>query len=406
MNKKPLKKNEIIDLLKKIKPFNTESEIIDLFESEDRFLSRSVKSKINLPPFNNSAVDGYALHDDDVGKIIKYKISNRITAGEDREIICNKKETSRIFTGAKMPTNSTTVVMQENVKKKNNNIEIIKQPLLGENCRFAGEDIPKEYQVCEKGQKITSKNISLLAAIGKRSIEVKKKLLVGYFTSGNELLNPSENLSGAKINNSNQYALHALLNKKYLDSNYLGNLKDTKDEIKKLFMKHLYNYSVIITSGGASVGEEDYLINIIKENGELIFWKTAIKPGRPLAIGKIQNTFFICLPGNPVSVYLLYGMLIKSFLEYLCSSNMKMPPHYVATVNFSMRKKTERLEWLRVNIDKNCKHKILVNKYSKQGSGMISSIAFTDGIIEIPEDVSQINKGDKFSFFLFSDLLN
>ena len=179
----------------------------------------------------------------------------------------------------------------------------------------------------------------MLAAVGKNSIQVKKKLRVGYFTSGNELLNPSENLSGSKINNSNQYALHALLNKPYLDANYLGVLKDSKDKILNLLIKYARNYSVIITTGGASVGEEDHLIDLIKENGELFFWKTAIKPGRPLAVGIIKNAIIICLPGNPVSVCLLYGMLIKSFLEQLCGSKMIMPIHYSATVNFSMKKR-------------------------------------------------------------------
>jgi molybdopterin molybdotransferase len=245
-----------------------------------------------------------------------------------------------------------------------------------------------------------------LAAVGKNSIQVKKKLRIGYFTSGNELLSPSENLSGSKINNSNQYALHSLLNKNYLDANYLGVLVDSKKKIINLLFEHAKHYSVIITTGGASVGEEDHLIDLIKENGELLFWKTAIKPGRPLAVGKIDNTIIICFPGNPVSVYLLYGMLIKSFLEKLCGSEMVMPTHYSATVNFSMSKKTERLEWLRVNIDKKCNDKIFVNKYPKQGSGMISSIAYADGIIEIPEEISQINKGDKFRLYLFSDLFD
>ena len=154
------------------------------------------------------------------------------------------------------------------------------------------------------------------------------------------------------------------------------------------------------------MGEEDHLIDLVKENGELFFWQTAIKPGRPLAVGKINNTIIICLPGNPVSVYLLYGMLIKSFLERLCGAEMIVPTYYIATVNFSMRKKTERLEWLRVNIDKKYNDIISVNKYPKQGSGMISSIAYSDGIIEIPEDVSQINKGDKFKFYLFNDLFD
>ena len=200
--------------------------------------------------------------------------------------------------------------------------------------------------------------------------------------------------------------MKALLNKTYLDANYLGVLKDSKEKILNLLFKHIKNYSVIITTGGASVGEEDHLIDLIKENGELFFWKTAIKPGRPLAVGTINNSIIICLPGNPVSVYLLYGMLIKSFLERLCGSTMVLPINYRATVNFSMKKKTERLEWLRVNIDSKYNNKIFVDKYPKQGSGMISSIAYSDGIIEIPENVSKISKGDQFELYLFSDLFN
>ncbi len=404
MNDKPLTKKEVINLLKNYKTNNLETEFINLFDAEDRFLAKPITSTINLPPFNNSAVDGYALYDDDVGKTSNLKISCRIAAGDDKKFILNQGKVARIFTGAKMPYNSSTVVMQENVEEEDNYIKIIKQSSLGENCRLAGEDVRKAQQIFKAGKKISSQNISLLAAVGKNSIQVKKKLRVGYFTSGNELLNPSESLSGSKINNSNQYALHFLLNKDYLDANYLGVLEDSKEKILSLLSKHVKKYSVIITTGGASVGEEDHLIDIIKENGELLFWKTAIKPGRPLAVGKIDNTIIICLPGNPVSVYLLYGMLIKSFLEQLCGSTMVMPNHYSATVNFSMRKKTERLEWLRVNIDKKYKDKIFVNKYPKQGSGMISSIAFTDGIIEIPEEVSQITTGDQYKLYLFSDL--
>ena len=404
MNDKPLTKKEVIELLKNYKTTDLETEFINLFDAEHRFLAKSITSSINLPPFNNSAVDGYALYDDDIGTTSILKVSSRIAAGDDKKVILNKGKVARIFTGAKMPSNSSTVIMQENVEEKDNHIKIIKQLSLGENCRLAGEDVTKAQQIFKAGKKISSQNISLLAAVGKNSIHVKKKLRVGYFTSGNELLNPSENLSGSKINNSNQYALHFLLNKNYLDANYLGVLKDSKEKILSLLSRHVNNYSVIITTGGASVGEEDHLIDIIKEKGELLFWKTAIKPGRPLAVGKIYNTIIICLPGNPVSVYLLYGMLIKSFLEYLCGSKLETLNSYCATVNFSMRKKTERLEWLRVNIDKNCKDNILVNKYPKQGSGMISSIAFAEGIIEIPEEVSQITKGDQYKFYLFSDM--
>ena len=406
MNNKPLTKKEVINLLNKCNNIDLKTEYINLIDSENRFLAKPIKSLINVPPFNNSAVDGYALHDKDVGKTNIFKISSRLAAGNDRKIVLNRGQVTRIFTGAKMPSNSSTVVMQENVVAKNNCITILKHPHLGDNCRLAGEDVIKSKKIFNVGTKINSQNISLLAAVGKSKVQVKKKLRIGYFTSGNELLNPSENLSGSKINNSNQYALHALLNKTYLDANYLGVLKDSKEKILNLLFKHVKNYSVIITTGGASVGEEDYLIDLIKENGELFFWKTAIKPGRPLAVGTINNSIIICLTGNPVSVYLLYGMLIKSFLERLCGSTMVLPIHYRATVNFSMKKKTERLEWLRVNIDSKYNNKIFVNKYPKQGSGMISSIAYSDGIIEIPENVSQISKGDQFELYLFSDLFD
>ena len=156
---------------------------------------------------------------------------------------------------------------------------------------------------------INIKNINLVAAIGKQSILVEKKIKVGFFTSGNELMKPTENLKGSEINNSNYYSLSALLKKTYIDSKYLGILKDDKNIIAKKFLKNIDKYNIIITTGGASVGDEDHLINVIKELGNLYFWKTAIKPGRPLAFGKIKNTIIICLPGNPVSVHLLYGMI-------------------------------------------------------------------------------------------------
>ena len=149
------------------------------------------------------------------------------------------------------------------------------------------------------------------------------------------------------------------------------------------------------------MGEEDHLVHVVNDKGKIFFWKTAIKPGRPLAIGKIEKTMIICLPGNPVSVHLLYGMIIKPFIEFLCGSTLRIPKCFKATVNFSMKKKTGRLEWLRVILDANNSEKIYVDKYPKQGSGMISSIVFSDGIIEIPENISQINKGDKFDIYLF-----
>ena len=406
MNKHPLTKNEVINLLKKISIENLESEKVELLLAEGRILSSDIISSINLPPFNNSAVDGYAVHNDNLHDSMKLKCTQRIAAGDQTEIFLKTNEVARIFTGARMPNNCNTVIMQENAIIDGDYISMSKIPQLGENCRLKGEDVSKGDKILQCGEKIDSTNINLIAAVGKKYVEVKKKLKVGYFTSGNELTEPSEKLEGSKINNSNRYSLQSLLNDSYIVANYLGILADSKDKIIESLTEKINDYSVLITTGGASVGEEDHLIDVIKEKGRIYFWKTAIKPGRPLAIGQINETIIVCLPGNPVSVHLLYGMIIKPFLEFLCGSKMNKPQSFKAIVNFSMKKKTKRLEWIRVTLDQNNLETIYVNKYQKQGSGMISSIAFSDGIIEIPESVSKINRGDKFDFYLFDQLFN
>ena len=339
MNKYPLTKNEIFNLLKKIPKINLETEKIELLKVQGRILSTDIVSAINLPPFNNSAVDGYAVHKNNLKTFGKLKCNQRIVAGDKTKISLKVSEVARIFTGARMPKNSDTVVMQENVTIDGEYIVINKSPKLGENCRLAGEDISKGRMIIKSGEKIDSTNLNLLAAIGKKHVEVKKKLKIGYYASGNELKDPSEKLEGSEINNSNRYSLHSLLKENYVKSNFLGILKDSKEKIIKSFNKNINNYHILITTGGASVGEEDYLIDIIKGKGKIFFWKTAIKPGRPLAIGKINKTIIICLPGNPVSVHLLFAMIIKPFIEFLCGSKMNVPKSCKAIVNFSMKKK-------------------------------------------------------------------
>ena len=406
MNKAPLKKLTIYNLLKKIKISNLGEENISLDKSLGRYLNVDLRSKINLPPFNNSAVDGYALLKNDIlNKNKKLIVNQRLAAGDDNSNILGRGEAARIFTGAQMPLNSKTVVMQENVNVDINQISIIKMPRYGENCRLAGEDIIKGKKIFSKGEKITSTNINLIAAIGKKNIIVKKKLKIGFYTNGDELREPSENLKGSEINNSNSYSLKALLNKPYIESAYLGVLRDRQQIIEKHLLKNVNKFNVIITAGGASVGEEDHLIKTINKLGKLFFWKTAIKPGRPLAIGKIKNTIVICLPGNPVSVHLLYAMIVAPFLKCLCNGKFIVPKGILAKTDFTMRKKNNRLEWLRVNINKKEKN-LVVSKYKKQGSGMISSMVFSDGILEIPEDINLISKNDYFNFYSFEHLFD
>ena len=405
-NKNPLTKDKILKLLRKGIKLKLGTELIALEKSLNRFLAKDLVSKLYLPPFNNSAVDGYALLKSNLNNNSNILINNkRIVAGDIQNIYLKKNTVSRIFTGAKMPLNSKTVVMQENVKLFNNKLKINKLPKYGENCRLKGEDIKKGQKILEKGEKIKVNNINLIAAIGKKKIIVNKKIKIGYYTSGNELQKPTENLKGSEINNSNFYSLHALLNQAYIKQKFLGNLKDNKKLVISSLLKNTKKFDIIITTGGASVGEEDHLIDAVNQIGKVYFWKTAIKPGRPLAIGKINKTIIICLPGNPVSVHLLYGMLIKPLIEYICSGKLNLPKSTKVKVNFSMKKKNKRLEWLRVMVQKN-KDELIVNKFPKQGSGMISSIAYSDGIIEIPEKVSFISKGEYYPFYFYKDIFD
>ena len=403
MNKKPLYLKQILNFIKRRSSVINKTEIVNLLDAEDKILAENIYSKINLPPFKNSAVDGYALLKKDLNKTPKKINQNRVAAGDTTTHKIKEGEVIRIFTGAKMPSNSDTVVMQENTEISDNKLSLLKVPVYGDNCRHKGEDIYKGSLVLKKGTKIDTKNLNLIAAIGYSKIKVYAKIKIGFYTSGNELVKPTTKLKNSKINNSNFYLLNSLLNKNYITKKFLGNLPDNANKIQKNLLKEVSKYNIIITTGGASVGDEDHLIDTLKNNGEIFFWRAAIKPGRPIAIGKIKKTYIVCLPGNPVSVQLLFVFIVKPLIYKLIGSLIiNVQPEKIAT-NFSMIKKTKRLEWLRVS-KKLIKDKYVLLKHPKQGSGMITSISYSDGVVEIPEDVSIISKGDVFDYYDFDKL--
>ena len=403
MNKKPLYLRQIIDFIEKRSSIISKTEIINLLEAEDKILAENIYSKINLPPFNNSAVDGYALIKKDLNKSQKKINESRVAAGDTRTHKIKEGEVIRIFTGAKMPSNSNTVVMQENTKIIDDKLFLVKVPSYGDNCRYKGEDVSKESLVLKKGSKIDTKNLNLIAAIGYNKVKVYCKIKVGFYTSGNELVKPTTKLKNSKINNSNYYLLNSLLNKNYITKKFLGNLPDNANNIKNKLLSEVSKFNIIITTGGASVGDEDHLINTLKNNGKIFFWRAAIKPGRPIAIGMIKNTYIVCLPGNPVSVQLLFAFIVKPLIFKLIGSPIINIKSEKIKTNFSMVKKTKRLEWLRVS-KKLIKNEYVIIKHPKQGSGMISSISYSDGVVEIPEDISVIKKGDVFDYYDFDKL--
>tara|TARA_Y100000590_G_scaffold335950_1_gene382480 strand:+ start:4564 stop:5781 length:1218 start_codon:yes stop_codon:yes gene_type:complete len=403
MNKKPVTKREIIHFFKKQKKIIKKTELLDIKNCKDRILAQDLISTINLPPFNNSAVDGYAILSSEINNKSFLIGDNRIAAGDNKNIKIKKGQAIRIFTGAKMPINSSTVIMQENINVFNNKIIVKKKPSKGQNTRLKGEDIKKNKKILKKGTRIDTNYINLIAAIGFRKIKVFKKIKIGFFTSGDELRKPIKHLKGSEINNSNYYSLNSLLNLNLINSQYCGNLRDNFKYVEKKIKKTSARFDLIVTAGGASVGDEDHLIKVINKIGKIFFWKAAIKPGRPIAFGKVNKCFILCLPGNPVSVQLLYALLVKPFIFYLSGSDILLPKAEKIKVNFKMQKKTNRMEWLRV-IKKKKNFDFVAEKYNKQGSGMISSMAYSDGIIEIPEEVKKIEYGQIYDYYDFKIL--
>jgi len=404
MNNKPLTKKEVVKIFKSIEKLRKSIVNIDIENSNKRILAEDIISSINVPPFKNSAVDGYAIMNSDINYNGKFRIIEKVLAGDSKDIRIKSGEAIRVFTGARLPENADTIVMQENALEENSYVTFLKNPKKNENCRLAGEDIMKNQLVFKKGTIIELNNQSILASIGLNKIKIFKKLSIGFFTSGNELKNPTKKLFGSHIYNSNRYALFSLISQSGFDATYIGTLKDNFEYIESSIIKAIKNFDIIITAGGASVGDEDHLVKIINKIGKLIFWKVAIKPGRPISFGFIKQKPIICLPGNPVSVFLLFSMLIKPFLYQLSGAKWNEPKSVPAKINFSMKKKTARMEWLRVIIDKKVSNELVVSKYPKQGSGIISSIAFSDGIIEIPENQTELKPGDVFKFYSVDSL--
>ena len=234
MNTKPLYLKQILNFIKKRKSVINKIEVINLLDAEDKILAENIYSKINLPPFKNSAVDGYALLKKDLNKTPKKINQNRVAAGDAASHKIKDGEVIRIFTGAKMPSNSDTVVMQENTEISDNKLSLLKVPVYGDNCRHKGEDIHKGSLVLKKGTKIDTKNLNLISAIGYSKIKVYVKIKIGFYTSGNELVKPTTKLKNSKINNSNFYLLNSLLNKNYITKKFLGNLPDNANKINTI----------------------------------------------------------------------------------------------------------------------------------------------------------------------------
>ena len=309
------------------------------------------------------------------------------------------------FTGAKVPEGADTVIMQEDCYTTDNQI-VLKPGIFKEaNIRKKGEDIKYGKKILLKGSKLKAQDIALIASIGIKEIDVFEKLTVGIFTTGNELYEPGTKTSNSGIYDSNRYCLKNLLETINCSVKDYGIKKDNEKLIKNTLKKISKECDLIITTGGMSVGEEDYVRKVLEKNGSLNFWNIAIKPGRPVALGNIFKKPFIGLPGNPVSVMITFLKIALPTINKLSGFSSPKEKNFIVITDFNFKKKSGRKEFLRVTISKNLNGQIKIKNYPKSGSGVFTSMVETDGLIELPEKLTYLKKGTKIRFVPYSEML-
>ena len=420
-----MKKNKknTIKLNKKLTDFRTakmaimkkarlivKTEYIEIDSCVGRILAEDVKSKINVPPSDNSAVDGYGFNYLNSLKNKSLKIIGSSKPGEPFLQKLMPNTTVRVFTGApllknKSSCNIDTVIMTEDCIIVGDKVFFKRLLKKGSNIRLKSEDIRKGNIVMSKGIKIRPYDVGYLASVGIKKLKVYKKINVGVFSTGNEIKKEGIKKNDFKIFDSNKLNLLSLLDRIGCHVQDLGIIKDDLNQTHKKLLESTNNCDLIITSGGVAASETDQIIKTINEIGEIFVWKLAIKPGRPIAFGKIKSKFFFGLPGNPVAVLVTFFMIIVDFI-YTISGRTKLPIKYnLLESNFNFKKKIGRTEWLRGSI-KEYKNKLKVSKFNNEGSGILTSIAKTDGIIELNEKTEFVTKGEMLKFYKYEDFLN
>tara|TARA_B100000676_G_scaffold36232_1_gene34203 strand:- start:425 stop:1639 length:1215 start_codon:yes stop_codon:yes gene_type:complete len=396
--------DEAISTLLYSLPAIEEIEPTPLAECLGRVLAEDFTAPLDVPPHTNSAMDGYALRSEDVKFLpATLNISQRIIAGSVGTRL-ESGEAARIFTGAPLPEGADCVAMQENCRVNVNKVEILKAANPGENLRLMGEDIKKGSIMLESGVRLTPQDLGLVASVGRSTLDTRRRLKVALITTGNELIEPGKELLPGQIYNSNYYALSPLLRQMGCDIVKSGIVDDSFEKTKNTLEQIAENVDCVITTGGVSVGEEDHVKAAVEENGYLDLWKLAIKPGKPFASGKIMGKQFFGLPGNPVSAFITFLLLVKPCLLSMLGSKKVRVRGFAVKANFSSRFLSERQEYIRVRFQNDETGAPFIERCHNQSSGVGSSLAIADGLAVVPPR-TEVSAGDFLEYISFAELL-
>jgi molybdopterin molybdotransferase len=365
-----------------------------LREALGHVLHAPIISPLQVPPHNNSAMDGYAIH----GKAIKdqpftLKMVGTAYAGQPYGGAVGEDECVRIMTGAMVPAECDTVIMQEQVEVEGDNITVHGQQNPGQNVRMAGEDIQQGDSLLPAGHRITPADMGLIASLGIGEIRVKRRLRVAFFSTGDELRSIGEPLEAGQIYDSNRYTLYGML--KRLDAEVLdmGVVPDERVALKQALQQAAEEADVVITSGGVSVGDADYVKEILAELGQVNFWKIAMKPGRPLAFGQVNDALFFGLPGNPVSVMVTFYQFVQPALKKMAGENDHPLPLMQVETASKIRKRPGRFEFQRGILFEDDKGQLKVQTTGQQGSGILRSMSVANCFILLDEHCNGIEAG-------------
>ena len=388
-------------ILDGIRPVS-EIEHVSLDAALGRVLAQTVQSGIDVPGYDNSAMDGYAVRSADIATAgVVLPVLQRIAAGYTGTAL-TPGTAARIFTGAPLPAGADAVVMQELCDRQGENVIINTRVEAGENVRRAGEDIAQGADVLVAGSRLRPQELGLLASIGTGVVPVSRRLKVATFFTGDELVEPGAALAPGQIYNSNRYTLKGLLTTFHCDIIDLGLVPDTLEATVDTLQQAALLADVVITSGGVSVGEEDYVRLALQQLGELTMWRIAMKPGKPVAFGRIGETLFMGLPGNPVSVFVTFLLFARPLLLKLQGAGDVNPIVLRVRSGFD-RAAVNRQEYLRVRLQQGSRGSEL-GLHPRQGSGVLSSASWADGlaVMKIGEAVAV---GDMLDYLPFEGLL-
>ena len=385
-----------------------ESERVSTFEADGRVLAQDVVSALQVPPQDNSAMDGYALRCADVQESgAQLPVSQRIPAGS-AGVALRAGSAARIFTGAPIPPGADAVVMQEDcevVAGPPAGIRVMKLPRPGQWVRRGGEDVTRGAVVLSKGALLTPAGIGLAAGVGMDTLLVARRPRVALFSTGDELVMPGDvapaQMKPGAIYNSNRFFLRALLKRLGCDVTDLGIVPDRRDATIDALRSASAAHDLILTSGGVSVGEEDHIKPAVQALGELSLWQIGIKPGKPFAYGKIGRAHFAGLPGNPVSSFITFLLLVRPFLRKLQGATLLAPKSVAVPAHFTWARADKRREFLRVQ--RNAADGL--DLFANQSSGVLTSTVWGDGVVDNPPGQT-IAHGDMVRFIAFSELLS